>query len=101
MSYSFQQAARTFKEDRIRDLGFDADGLRFLKLRSLSRSQYMRQLAEDCGLDAAHVPARDLLAFLFDGDISDDDIEQTIHSIYELNKPSIRSTSGNDSNAGK
>ncbi len=36
MSYSFNQAARDFNEDKIRELSLDQNGVRFLKLRSLS-----------------------------------------------------------------
>lgn len=44
MSYTFQQALHAFNNDRIRELGSDADGRRFLKLRSLSRKAMMERL---------------------------------------------------------
>lgn len=84
MPYSFQTADRAFKADQIAELATDSQGLRFLILRSLSRSEYMRELAESCGLNLERTPARGLLQVLFDSEaISDQQIEELINGIYE------------------
>lgn len=84
MPYSFQAANRAFKADQIAELAADPQGLRFLTLRSLSRSEYMRELAEACGLNLEGTPARGLLQVLFESEaISNQQIEESINGIYE------------------
>lgn len=82
MPYTFQTAERAFKNDLIRELGQDPQGLRFLKLRSLSRNDQMDRLINDHNLPiAAGKPATKLRA-LFESNITDIQIDATIRSIY-------------------
>lgn len=93
MTYTFQEALRAFKADQIASLAADTQGLRFLMLRSLSRSEYMRELGEQCGLDLSETPARQLLQELFKSQsITRQRIEDTINSIYERERASRRET---------
>jgi len=64
MPYTFQEATRKFRNDDIRGLSEDADGLRFLKLRSLSRKEHMERLAQECGITHPELRGDDLLRFL-------------------------------------
>ncbi len=83
MPYNFQAAEKAFKDDKISRLAEDDDGFRFLSLRSLSRSEYMRELASSCGLDVNDTPAKKLLQALFESSyISTEQIENTINLIY-------------------
>lgn len=82
MPYTFDQAKSSFKDDKIRKLSQDPDGLRFLKLRSLSRKAYMQRLAEDCNLDHTGLGVDRLLQFLYESNITIQQIEHTINAIY-------------------
>lgn len=90
MSYTFNTANKAFKADEIAELASDDQGLRFLKLRSLSRSEYLRDLATSCGVDIAATPARQLLQTLYDSTVLTDSlIDAAINGIYERER-SIR-----------
>jgi hypothetical protein len=83
MPYTFQQALHAFKNDRIRELGSDADGKRFLKLRSLSRKAMMERLIQEHGITSPRLSGNELLRFLCESDLNEQQIEQTIQHIYE------------------
>jgi len=82
MPYSFNQAVEAFKNDQIKELSEDSKGLRFLKLRSLSRSEYMRRVVEEYELDAESIGNRQLLKFLFESDLTDEQIDSIIGTIF-------------------
>jgi hypothetical protein len=75
---NFQTASNLFKNDQINKLAEDKDGLRFLKLRSLSRRDKLEQLAEEVGLNISRTPPNDLLKKLYDSRISEKKIESFI-----------------------
>lgn len=82
MPYTFEQAKRAFTSDRIRELSLDQSGLRFLKLKSLSRTPLMQRMADKLSLNIDGIPARELLQFLFESDVTDDQINCQIRDIY-------------------
>lgn len=82
MPHTFDQANSDFKNDKIRELSQDPDGLRFLKLRSLSRTEYMERLAEDCDLTHPNLRGNRLLRFLYESNITNQQLDQTINTIY-------------------
>ncbi|MBI5471300.1 MAG: hypothetical protein HY961_03045 [Ignavibacteriae bacterium] len=75
---TFQTASNLFKSDRINKLAEDRDGLRFLKLRSLSRRDKLEQLADEVGLNISRTASTDLLKKLYDSRISEKKIESFI-----------------------
>jgi hypothetical protein len=75
---NFQTASKLFKDDQIKKLAEDRDGLRFLKLRSLSRRDKLEQLAEEVGLNISRTPSNDLLKKLYDSRINEKKIERFI-----------------------
>ena len=81
MPFTFQEADRAFRGNRIRELYTDPDGLRFLKLRSMSRKEYMLRLVEESGVHI-DAPPRELLRFLFESRIDIRQIERTIINIF-------------------
>ncbi len=81
MPFTFREAERAFRDDRISDLASDAQGLRFLKLRSLSRREHMDRLIADHRLQIS-ANARELLEAIFDSNVTISQIESTIRSIY-------------------
>lgn len=92
MPYDFDQAKDAFRDDKIRELSQDADGLRFLKLRSLSRTQHMERLAADWNLSHPSLRRDSLLSFLYNSDITTEQIEQTINAIYTEERSERRAT---------
>ena len=80
----FQTANRLFQNDRINELFGSRTGLRFLKLRSLSRKAHLEQLFAKASAKPLTSSATDMLREAFGRtDIDDDAIENTILSIYE------------------
>lgn len=75
---NFQTASNLFKNDLINKLAEDRDGLRFLKLRSLSRRDKLEQLAEEVGLNISRTPSSDLLKKLYDSRITEKKTESFI-----------------------
>jgi len=86
MSYNFENAIKFFKEDKIRELSLDSEGLRFLKLRSISRSDIMLQFANSLNLKADEIPKKKLLEFLFKSKISANEIDEFIKKFHSKNR---------------
>ena len=82
MTFNFEKASEYFKADKIRELSLDNDGLRFLKLRSISRSDIMSEFAENLNLDISDIPKKKLLEFLFNSKISNEEIEELINQFH-------------------
>lgn len=82
MPFSFSQAERAYRDDRISELSADAEGLRFLLLRSLSRAEHMDRLAADIGMDRGGVPRSQRLRHLFESGVSLQEMEETIRAIH-------------------
>lgn len=82
MALSFTDATRLFQQDQLRDLASDTDGLRFLKLRTLSRRDHITKLYELAEVELPKVGARELFQMAFDQQISFDVIERCIREIY-------------------
>lgn len=84
MQYDFCAALKAFKEDRIAELANDPNGLRFLLLRSLGRSQYLKEVALSAGVGAEDVPSNSLLQKVFESEqISVAHVKKQIKEIYE------------------
>ena len=86
MSYSFQMADSAFRGDRIRDLGRDEQGMRFLKLRSLSRKEHLDQLVRDHALVIPDGKPSARLAAVFESRVTDAQIDATIRAIYAVER---------------
>lgn len=83
MPYSFDQANEAFRDDRIRELGQAPEGLRFLKLRSLSKKDYMARLFEICHLPLPSARSKDWLKYLYENSkVTDDIIDGAINAIF-------------------
>ncbi|GAK54582.1 hypothetical protein U14_05869 [Candidatus Moduliflexus flocculans] len=92
MSYTFQEALRAFKNDHIRELSLDSDGRRFLKLRSLSRNTLMDRLIHDHHLTIPEVSGQNIFQLLYESPLNEQQIEQTIRSIYEEEREARRAS---------
>ncbi len=71
-----------FRNDKIRELAHEENGLRFLKLRSLSRSEQMEYLIDKVGLPNPNYRGDRLLKFLFESSVTNNDIEDAIKELY-------------------
>ena len=80
----FAEAARLFRDDNFRQLAESPAGLRFLKLRSMERKDYLQQLFQDAGVEPVSSKRNDLFHEAFDAsEIPDDEIDQFLRKIYE------------------
>ena len=81
---NFETAANLFRNDKIGTLAESPDGLRFLKLRSISRKEYLDQLFEEAGVRSRNNKQAGMLrdAFVRRSEISNDVIERTIRFLY-------------------
>ncbi len=58
-------------------------GTYFLKMRSISRSNILRELGERLKIDTSRISGRDLFEFIFCKNIANDDIDDFIKQIYK------------------
>ena len=82
MTYTFESANTAFKNDNIRELGLDNQGLRFLKLRSLSRKEHLNRLISDHRLEIPDGKPLERLKAVFNSPITDTQIDASIFNIY-------------------
>lgn len=82
MPYTFDQAHKAFQNDLIRDLGLDTSGLRFLKIRSLSRKATIERMYQILGRDVPSEKGNALLKSIYNSDISDSQIDSVINTLY-------------------
>jgi hypothetical protein len=79
----FNTAKAWFGDDRIRELSESDDGLRFLKLRSLSRREHLEELYRIASATPESTSARDMFKEAFETPSVDDGIiNQAICQIY-------------------
>ena len=74
----FNEANNLFKNDRIQELSSTADGMRFLKLRSLSRKEQLEYLIDRFEIEIGNVKSRGWLELIYKSDIQSEDIDDII-----------------------
>ncbi len=83
MPLTFAEATRLFQQDDIRALAADPDGLRFLRLRSLSRQDHLQRLYRTAGLESPALGVNQLFRQAYE-DIRDQEvIQRCIKELYE------------------
>ncbi len=82
MALSFPQAEHKYNDGRISELSADAEGLRYLVLRSLSRAEHLDRFTADIGLDVAALPRNQRLRYVFESGATLQQMEQTIRAIH-------------------
>ncbi len=82
MPLTFAQADRLFRDNRINELAGSPEGLRFLKLRSLSRREHLERLFDELRDRRPEVGARQLFEAACTSDISTAEAETVIRRIY-------------------
>jgi len=79
----YAKALNLFKSDNIAELAATHAGMRFLKLRSLSRKEHLEELFQSANLEVNETSASALLKRAVESKISDDVIDSTIATIFE------------------
>lgn len=82
MPLTFTQADALFRQDKLNELVADAEGRRFLKLRSLNRAEYLERLFQAAGIARPDVGSRQLFDAAFNAGISTAAIEACARDIY-------------------
>lgn len=90
MSMDFAQADALFRQDRFNELAADAEGRRFLKLRSLSRREHLEQLFLMAGIACPDVSSRQMFEAAFNAGINITAIEECARQIYRQGREQRR-----------
>lgn len=87
---NFEAAVSLFNADNIGELAESKEGLRFLKLRSLSRKEQMEALAKASKIDTSDAKSKELLSILFAANIPDADVNSFIRVAYQREREERR-----------
>ena len=80
---NFKQLDKCFRGNDFPSIENDSRGIRFLKLRSMSRKDTMEEFAELHDIDLSELKSKEYFAHLFELEqISDDEINDFINSQY-------------------
>ena len=82
MPLTYDAADSLFRQDKLNELVADADGRRFLKLRSLSRTEYLKRLFHRAKIAIPNIGSRHLFGAAFSARISTPMIEDCARDIY-------------------
>lgn len=86
MKMDFCTAAKFFENNRIRELSLSKRGLRFLKLRSLSRKAHMEYLVSKYSINVGNSNSKEWLRLIFESDVTSRAIDESISHLYELER---------------
>lgn len=79
----FNEAVNLYKNDKIQELAETGDGMRFLKLRSLSRKKYLEYLINKFALQIGNLKSREWLQYIYGSAIQAEDIDDVIQELFE------------------
>lgn len=83
MPFTFKEAEKAFKNDKIGTLYPDPQGLRYLKLRSLSRAEHMLKLVENAKIKISTTSQKGMFEALYNSAVTDQQIDSVIRAIYK------------------
>ncbi len=87
----FSTAVSLFKNDKIRELSATDEGMRFLKLCSLSRKEYLDYLINKFGIELANSKLiNEKLELIYDSDLHSENINDTIQELFEKDRKARR-----------
>ena len=75
---NFNTALNLYNNDRISELAGTDDGMRFLKLRSLSRKKYLEYLIDKFQLKMGDLTSRQWLQPIYESTIQSEDIDDVL-----------------------
>lgn len=79
----FNAATNLFKNDKLRELSGTDDGMRFLKLRSLSRREQMEYVIDKYSIDVGGTNSRGWLKIIYESNLQLNSIDDAILELYE------------------
>jgi hypothetical protein len=90
MPTDFDAIADLYNSDRFAKLVRHPNGIYWLKLRSVSRAQQLRQLCEKVGIDCEGIPSRKLLAHIYSLSPDEQKVDEFIEGLYEQGRSARR-----------
>src|SRR5438045_2422404 len=90
MPLTFTEADKLFRNNQINELSTDGSGKRFLKLRSLSRTENLEALFRSAGIARPDVGSRQLFEAAFNANIPTATVEAVIREIYRNEREARR-----------
>jgi len=88
MALDFQTAERLFREDRICELTRVPEGVLYLKLRSLSRKQYLERLVSKVGLALQSHRAKGIFREIYEARVKMEVVDALLQEIYDEERSS-------------
>ena len=88
---TFDEAVEIYKQGNTQKLQRTEEGLYFLKLRSLSRKEHLKLLADNAGIDIANQSARFAFRHIYEKRVPLKIIHKTIKEIYNSNRTERKS----------
>ena len=89
----FSTAVNLFKDDKIRELSATDQGMRFLKLRSLSRKEHLDYLINKFEIDIEHIKTNnEKLRLIYESDLHPVNINASIQELFEKERKTRRET---------
>lgn len=82
-NFNFTELDSLFRDNDFPAIENDARGIRFLKLRSMSRSETLEGFAGETGLNLQDVGKRDYFKFIFESAVTNEQINDYINRKYE------------------
>ena len=83
---NFNMAVNLYKNDKIRELAETDAEMRFLKLRSLSRKEYLDYLIHKFELKVGNLKSAEWLKFIYESAIQSEDIDDVIQELFEVGR---------------
>ena len=80
---NFNRAMNLYKSDKIRELAKTDDGMRFLKLCSLSRKEYLDYLIHKFELKVGNLKVVEKLQYIYESAIQLENIDEVIQELFE------------------
>ena len=80
---NFNRAMNLYKSDKIRELAETDEGLRFLKLQSLSRKEYLDHLIHKFELKVGNLKVVEKLQYIYESAVRLEDIDEIIQELFE------------------
>jgi hypothetical protein len=90
MPLTFEQCERLFRDDKITELGESAEGIRYLKLRSLNRREGLERLYATAGKQLPDASNSQLFRAAFESEITAAQIETSIRALYAQERATRR-----------
>ena len=87
---NFNTAVSLYTDDKIQDLAETDDGMRFLKLRSLSRKKYLDYLIHKFELKVGNLKVKEKLQYIYESAIQSQDIDRVIRELFEAERKNRR-----------